>query len=184
MRTNRKVRIHYWSSDTDSERSLTVAPYDLRYMRHGWYLLANSEEQGSVRIFKISRIRNVEILPERFRFPRHFSADAYFTRAWEMFGGTDEEITVRVRFAPQVAQLVAESRGRQFASMELQPDGTLICTAILNSTREISWWILSFGSMAEVLSPPELRADFARIAHDMNEIYSASETEESAPALR
>ncbi|HZP82987.1 MAG TPA: transcriptional regulator [Chthonomonadaceae bacterium] len=172
MRSNRKLRIRYWSASSDSERTLVVSPYDLRFMRRNWYLLANSEEHGGVRTFKLSRIRAVEILPDRFRYPRHFSADEYFSRAWEMFGGTDEEITIRVRFAPQVAALVVDSRGRQFAAMETEPDGSLVCTAVVNSVKEISWWILSYGSAAEVLSPPELRAAFAQTAREMAALYA------------
>jgi predicted DNA-binding transcriptional regulator YafY len=174
MRSNRKLRIRYWSASSDSERTLVVSPYDLRFMRRNWYLLANSEEHGGVRTFKVSRIRAVELLTDRFRYPRHFSADEYFAHAWEMFGGTDDEITVRIRFAPQVAGLVVDSRGQQFAVMETQPDGSLICTAVVNSIKEISWWILSYGSAAEVLSPPELRAIFAQTARDMAALYTAN----------
>ncbi len=174
MRSNRKLRIRYWSASSDTERTLIVAPYDLRFLRNNWYLLANSEEHGEVRTFKMSRVRTVEILSDRFRYPRHFSADDYFAKAWEIFGGTDEEVTVRVRFAPRVAALVVDSRGRQFASMETLPDGSLVCTAVVNSVREISWWILSYGSAAEVLSPPELRATFAQIASEMAALYASA----------
>jgi predicted DNA-binding transcriptional regulator YafY len=174
MRSNRKLRIRYWSASSDSERTLIVSPYDLRFMRNNWYLLANSEEHGEVRTFKMSRIRTVEILSDRFRYPRHFSADAYFARAWETFGGTDEEITVRIRFSPQVAALVVDSKGRQFETMETLPDGSLVATAVVNSVKEITWWVLSYGSAAEILSPPELRAAFAQIASEMASLYTSA----------
>lgn len=170
IRSNRKLRMHYWSASSDSERTLTVSPYDLRFLRHSWYLLARSEEHDAVRTFKISRMRDVELLTERFRFPRRFSADTYFANAWETFGGT-EEITVQVRFAPDVAALVADSRGQQFTAMEAQPNGSLVCTAVVNSLKEITWWILSYGSSAEALAPPELRADLARTTQEMAALY-------------
>lgn len=173
MRTNRRVRIYYWSASSDTERSLTVAPYDLRLMRHSWYLMALSQEHGEVRTFKVSRIRAAEILPERFRFPRRFSAETYFAKAWEMFGGSDEEITVEVRFAPRVARIVEDSRGARFASMEILPDNSLLCKAVVNSLKEIAWWILSYGSAAEVISPPELRTVFAQTAREMAALYAS-----------
>lgn len=176
MRSNRKIRIRYWSASSDNERLLTVAPFDLRFMRHGWYLLARSEEHDSIRTFKISRVRAVDITTDRFRFPRNFSADEYFSNAWDVFGGTDEEITVRVRFAPSVAKIVMDSRGRQFTSMEMQPDGSLVCTAVVNSTKEIGWWILSYGSAAEVLTPMELREEFARTTQAMAALYAGTST--------
>jgi predicted DNA-binding transcriptional regulator YafY len=171
MRSNRKLCLRYWSAGSDRERSLIVSPYDLRFMRHNWYLLAKSEEHNSVRTFKISRIRDAEILPDRFRYPRRFSADAYFARAWEMFGGNDE-ITVQVRFVPSIAALIEDSSAARFAAMNREADGSLLCTAVVNNLKEIAWWILSYGRAAEVLAPPELRAEFAETTQAMAALYA------------
>lgn len=172
MRSNRKLRIRYWSSVTDSECALSVAPFDLRQVEDNWYLLARADEQEGIRTFKISRVRAVEISNDRFRFPRNFSADEAFTRAWEASGNRDTEVVVQVRFASSVAGLVADSRGKQFDASETQTDGSLLCTAVVNSVKEIGWWILSFGSAAEVLSPPELRAEFAQTTRAMAALYA------------
>jgi predicted DNA-binding transcriptional regulator YafY len=171
MRSNRKIRVRYWSPAGDGERTLVVAPYDLRPMDNHWYLLANSEDMGGIRTLKINRLRAVEILPERFRFPRRFSADDCFAKTWEVFGNTDNEINVEVRFVPSIAPVIAENCGKQFIRMDKQPDGSLICTAAVNSVKEIAWWILSYGNAAEVLSPPELRTDFARTTMGMAALY-------------
>ena len=172
MRSNRKLHLMYWSPNSDSEHGLMVAPYDLRTVGPNWYLLANSDEHGAVRAFKISRVRKAQILTDRFRFPRKFSADASFARAWQSVGGNDEEINVVVRFAPSVAQLVRDSRGHQFTDIVYEDSGALVCTAPVNSIKDISWWILSYGSRAEVLSPPELRAQFAQAVQEMTLMYA------------
>jgi proteasome accessory factor B len=173
MRSNRKLRIHYWTSSPQSERALTVAPYDLRPMPEGWYLLANSEEHGGVRPFKVSRVRSVEVLPDRFRYPRRFSADTFFARAWESFGNSDEDILVKMRFAPEAAAVVADSRGQQFVATEQESDGSMVCTARVSGLKEVRWWILSYGEAVEVLEPGELRADLARVAHTLAARYGA-----------
>jgi len=172
MRSNRKVRIRYMPPAGDREQTLTIAPYDVRQNGSSWYLLASSPEHGMIRTFKINRVRAVEILNDRFRFPRRFSADECFAKAWESTGRSDDEVTVQVRFKPSVAGVVYENCQRQFDTMEKQPDGSLICTTTVNNTAEIAWWILGFGSMAEVQGPPELRAEFGRTAREMADIYS------------
>ena len=172
MRSNRKLHLMYWSPNSDSERGLMVAPYDLRTVGPNWYLLANSEEHGAVRAFKISRVRKAQILTDKFRFPRKFSADTSFERAWQSVGGNDEEINVVVRFAPSVATLARDSRGHQFTDLVYEDSGALVCTAPVNSIKDISWWILSYGSRAEVLSPPELRAQFAQAVQEMTLMYA------------
>lgn len=172
MRSNRKLRIRYAAPGSDHEQMLVVSPYDLRQNNGSWYLVANSPEHGGVRTFKIGRVRAGEILNDRFRFPRRFSADACFAKAWEAAGGSDDETTVQVRFLPVVADVVAENCARQFDKLEKQPDDSLIGITTVNSLNEIAWWILSYGSAAEVLAPPDLRAEFARTARAMAALYA------------
>ena len=172
MRSNRKLHLMYWSPATDSEKTLLVSPYHLREVSQHWYLLANSEEHGAIRTFKISRVRKAEMAEDRFRFPRGFSADTFFERAWQANGSHDDAINVVARFAPSVANLVHGSRGHQFSEMVYESDGSLVCTVAVNSLKEISWWILSYGSRAEVLSPPELRAQFAQVAQELTSRYA------------
>lgn len=173
MRSNHKLRLHYWSASTSGERDLTVAPYDLRQLHGNWYLLANSEQHRRIRLFKVSRMRAVEMLNDRFRHPRRFSADIHFERAAENLP-CDEDIVVKIRFSPSVTSQVVDSRGRQFTSMQLEPGGALICTAIVSSLREIAWWVHSYGPAAEVLEPEELRTEFAQAAQSLARLYAAS----------
>lgn len=170
MRLHRKVRVRYWSPTEDNERMLTLAPLDLRYQHH-WYLLARSEEQDSIRLFKVSRLRVAEITTERYRFPRNFSAEAAFARAWERHDHRDGEVRVRVRFAPSVAVSVAQIRGRQFSQMEWQADGSLLGTLTVHSVKEVRWWIFSYGSAAEILEPVSLREEFSLAAQAMANLY-------------
>jgi hypothetical protein len=58
--------------------------------------------------------------------------------------------------------------------MEHLPDGSLLCTALVNSLKEISWWLLSYGSAVEVLAPPALRLTFTQIAQEMATLYDVS----------
>jgi predicted DNA-binding transcriptional regulator YafY len=171
MRSNRKVRIQYWATSPESERALTVAPYDLRHLSDGWYLLANSEAHGAVRPFKISRVRSVEILPDRFRYPRRFCADALFARAWERFGNNDTDVLVKLRFEPQAAAVVADNHSHQFVSAETESDGSMVFIAQVNSVKDLRWWILSYGESVEVLAPEELRTDLGQMAQALATRY-------------
>lgn len=183
IRSNHKLSLHHWPSP-HGERAQIVAPYELRVQKEGeqehWYLLANSETQG-VRTFKISRVRGVQILADRFRFPRRFSADAYFDRAAQTAAGGEEDMRVVVRFTPAVANLALESRGHQFTGIARQTDGALLCTACVSSLTEIAWWVLSYGNQAEVLSPPELREQFAQTARGMTLTYARPDMFEAVP---
>jgi proteasome accessory factor B len=62
-----------------------------------------------------------------------------------------------VRFAPQVAQNVAEVAWHRTQKTVPLPDGSLDFCVRVSGLSEISWWILGYGDQAEVLEPPALR---------------------------
>jgi predicted DNA-binding transcriptional regulator YafY len=64
--------------------------------------------------------------------------------------------------------------------MEMQPDGSMICIAETYGTKEISWWILSWGADAEVLEPDYLRQEFAKTTQAMAALYSQQSPSETA----
>ena len=171
QRTNRKISLRFWLDAEQQARSFTISPYGLESRENHWYLLGQCEELGGIRLFPLAHIRYSEVLTERFRLPRRFQAESAFADAWQTEAVTGQDTAIRVRFASSAAPHVVSSRGQQFANMETLPDGSLICTALLSRRSDLNWWILSFGSAAEVLSPPELREEFARVAQDMAKCY-------------
>ena len=171
MRSNRKVRVRYWACADNLEHKLLIAPYEVFQQDNRWYLMGNSEEAGGVRLFLLNCMRGAEITTEKFRYPRRYNADALKQNAVEPFGG-DACLEIRIYFRPSAVPLVIESRGQQFSAMETLPDGSLICTAAVSNARELLWWVLSYGTDAEVLSPPEVRKEFAEIAQTLVTVYS------------
>lgn len=167
----RKVRIRYWAASTNQEEEIVIHPLHLTFRENHWYLLAFSERHGEVRLFRVSRIREAEMQPQKFRKPTRFDPDTWFERSWGVWGKTDEVI-VKIKFSARVAPIVKETHGRRFYKTEMQPDGSMICTAETYGTREISWWILSWGADAEVLEPDYLRQEFARITQAMAAQYN------------
>jgi len=92
-------------------------------------------------------------------------------RSWGVWGKTDEVI-VKIKFSPRVAHIVKDTHGRRFYKMEMLPDGSMICVAETYGTKEISWWILSWGADAEVLEPDYLRQEFAKTTQAMASLYA------------
>ena len=171
QRGNYKVLLHCWLDAERHLRPFTATPYALRETAGRWHLLGQCEELGGVRLFRLDGIRRVETLPDRFRLPRRFDAEAMFARAWEKQDIIGAETTIKLRFSAAVALAVTATRGQQFLSMETLPDGSLVCVVRLCRRHELNWWILSYGSSAEVLSPPDLRNEFAQLTREMAKSY-------------
>ncbi|MCH8344978.1 MAG: WYL domain-containing protein [Planctomycetes bacterium] len=80
----------------------------LHFYKRAWYVLAFSEQHDEVRMFKLSRIEELEPSDEVFA-PFHFSIDAYLDDAWGIIP-EGRKYDVVIEFAPKVARNVAEIR--------------------------------------------------------------------------
>jgi len=178
---HQRLRIVYRSQKSNRVKEYTVDPYALVFRRHGWYLLAHCLEHGKVVQFKLVRMREVAQTGAKFDPPADFSIEDYFRHSWEAWAGA-EPVDVRVRFSPNVAVMVAETRRHPSQRIHPQLDGGIIFEATVSGIEEVAIWIMGFGKDAEALDPPELRAYVADHARKMAQMYaSATEPQKSAP---
>src|SRR5262245_6199143 len=141
-------------------RLARVRPYLLEpsLQTHALYLMGFDETRDAMRTFKVERISELTVTPERFEAPEAGVLEAALRRAWDIIGD-QQEITVVLRFAPSVATRVREATWHPSQAVEEVPDGSLRWTARVAGMVEIRLWILSWGDEVEVLEPPELRVD-------------------------
>ena len=154
---------------TKAARKTRVQPLAIEpsALTHALYLMGWDESRKANRTFKVERILTASLTPETFE-PRAGAATAReLLRAWDVIADEDP-VRVVIRFSVAVAKRAAETRWHPSQELEPQDDGTLIWRGLVSGMREIKIWIMGWGADAEVLEPPELRADltaeFARAA--------------------
>lgn len=170
----KKVRVRYDSYYEGRILDVTLHPYRLVYIHRGWYLIAFSEQHDEVRTFKIERTLELKPLAEEYRIDPTFNLDEYFGHAWMMIRG-DQRYHVVIRFREKVAGNVDEIAWHKTQRTTYQEDGTLLFEVDVDGIEEIVWWVLGYGSQAQVLEPPELRKLVADHARQMCEYYNADE---------
>ena len=161
----RAVRIRYDSLTEWEEITTKLRPFQVLFSRHSWYVIGRSSLHRQNRTFHLGRILEIEELEETFRIPRGFSVERYLKNAWSLVPEPGPDYNVTVRFQPLVARNVAEVAWHKTQEVQWNDDGTLDFSVTVTGLGEISWWILGYGSNAEVLKPPQLRqrvADHAR----------------------
>ena len=86
-------------------------------------------------------------------------------KSWQAMKGAETEVVVK--FDPRIAPLIKEVDWHPTQRIEDLPDGSILYTVTVSGTKEISFWILSYGQEAEVLSPASLRDELATVAEKM-----------------
>lgn len=162
----RMVRIRYRAPNRPAtERD--IAPYFLEVVRMtpGLYVIGYDRLRDDVRTFKVERIEHAELLDEHYHIPEGFDPYDHLARAWAVM--SEAEVTIHLRFTPQVAPRIRENRWHHSQRLADNADGGCDLHLTVGGIREILSWVLSWGADVEVLAPEELRNEVINHARQM-----------------
>jgi predicted DNA-binding transcriptional regulator YafY len=169
----RALRMSYRSAGKSRSKEVIIDPYFIEPSAAGFatYVIGYSHTHRHIRTFKIERIVSADMLPQAFEMPVDLSIDQLLGSAWGIIWG--EGHIVKLRFAPDVAWRVRESRWHPSQSLDEMDDGSCVLTITVASLMEIGRWVRSWGDRVEVLSPGALRDELRREAVALARAYSA-----------
>ena len=167
----RRLRITYDRGDCDAVER-TVDPLGLVAKGSVWYLVAAVD--GQVRSYRISRVRDAEVIDEPCVRPKGFDLAAYWEQNTASFKAALPlyQTTVRVRsevfprlpFAGRFARIERADKPDQ--------DGWMKVSLRFDVEEMACEYVLSFGAQMEVLEPPSLREKVIKMAESVVAFYA------------
>ena len=151
---HRRVTMRYHSFSSNREKDYLVEPYRLVFAQGGLYVVAHVPEYRQLRTFAVERIQSLSVSEERFE-PMDLPEDA-FAHSLGVNQGPPER--VEIVFEPRIARYVKERVWHASQQVHEEPDGTLRLTLDVCNDWALRSWILGFGPLARVVTPPELAA--------------------------
>jgi predicted DNA-binding transcriptional regulator YafY len=160
MRENRLVAFDYHGIRDAARTARLVRPYQLLFDNGLWFLFGYAEERSALRMFNLSRIKNVSLTNETFTLPKDYdyriqSDGSYFgvfigkkyrfKIAFDMAGGEwvkDRKWAADQKIAETKKGLVIEFTSTQY--------------------NKVLEWLLSRGASARPLKPANFVADWER----------------------
>jgi len=137
-------------------------PVKLMFNASTWYLIAYCHNRKEHRMFRISRIKNVQLTD------KHFAARTITEREKQFDRGSLVEL--KMRCDERVLSRLYDTFDEQFISRNA--DGSFDLTVQIIEEEWIYAYILSFGSYAEVLAPKQIREIIRSRAKEVFEKYS------------
>jgi len=92
-----------------------------------------------------------------------------------------EPVYIKVWFHADVAGYIKEKIWHESQQVHLRDDGSIIFEAEVAGTDEIRFWIMTWGSRAEVLEPESLREEIRTEAEMMASRYEVNTVAEERP---
>jgi predicted DNA-binding transcriptional regulator YafY len=179
----RTIEIVYYTMSRKKETRRKVDPYKVWFFNGTFYLIGLCHMRNEVRIFALDRIKMLHQTKEAFEVPEDFSLQDFMGSSFGVYQG--EPVHIKVWFHPDVAGYIKEKIWHGSQKIHPQPDGSIIFEAQVAGTDEIRFWIMTWGSKAEVLEPESLREEIRAEAERMARRYGggvvAEESTEYAP---
>ncbi|WP_343060173.1 YafY family protein [Spirochaeta isovalerica] len=163
--SERLLRFTYTNNKLESIRR-TVEPLTIAFKWRAWYLFAWCCEKGDFRTFRISRMRDPEILPTRFK-RKDISFEEYLSKQEKNKSTPTTELTLR--FDAPMRAIVEEFHCPDDCSEG--PEGSLIVKASMPEDGWMYGFLLSYGEFVTVIDPPHVRENLKRSAEKIAKKY-------------
>ena len=159
MRESRRLMLTYRRYGAASANSFAINPYCVKLFKRRWYVLAKMSH-GSMAVFSLDRIEEVDIIKEKFSIDSNFDAESYFG---ECFGivvgdGTKLERIVLRAYGQEpyyLRDLPLHHSQQELQSTEDYTDFELT----IRPTSDFKAHLLSRGEWLQVISPEWLVKD-------------------------
>ena len=141
-----QIKFVYYNSNGEKSKR-TIEPLQIWFKDKSWYLIAFCKLKQDYRIFKIARIKEIEILEE------HFERDLQQESKKEKCNF--KTITLKLEISKKMAYRVYD----EFEDSEItkKDDGSFVINVEYPENEWVYGYILSFGEYLKVLSPERVK---------------------------
>ena len=142
-----------------------VEPYCIEFRWKAWYLFGWCRKNKDFRRFKLNRLWELVLTNEHFC---KRTVPNGILNASEVWGEQDKKNSIQIRFDKSVRFRLIDEYGLN--SYEENENGLMLS---LDYTKKdyVFNWVLGFGEKAEILSPLDVRAEFAEVAKNIYSKY-------------
>jgi predicted DNA-binding transcriptional regulator YafY len=157
----KKVVFHYRKLGADAAEARRIKPYHLGEVEGCWYVIGWDHERGALRTFALPRMSRLKVGKATFEQPKDFDGASYLHKSFGVWtsSGDDSLHVVRVELRDYAARMAQERRWHPSQELKvLNAAGTRVELCFnVSRLEEVVRWVLSWGSKAKVLGPPELK---------------------------
>jgi len=160
----RIIEFDYYSTYSEKTHR-NIEPVQLWFKTKTWYVKGFCLTKHCIRIFKLSRIKNLKITSKNFSVRQLKESDLEIKHDEYK----KQSITIKLKIAPKMSYRVYDEFGVDVP--EKQPDGSFIVSLTSPEDNFIYGTILSYGEYIEVLAPEHIRKIIKEKSKKITEKY-------------
>lgn len=176
---NRQIRFGYmrWNTQKTLEarrdKPYLVSPWALTWDDENYYLIAHDEEAGSIKHFRVDKMRNIEIMKEK-RAGRdlfmEFDLAKYARMNFGMFGGHAEK--VKIAFKDEFAGVFIDRFGKDIPMHPSAEKGWSETNVDVAVSEQFFGWIFGLGAAVKLLAPEDVVESYKAEIAALEKLYA------------
>lgn len=151
------INIEYKKFEDCSTKEHIVKPILLKEEKQMWYILAINVKHNNLTTYALDRIVNITMTNNDFE-PISFDSKEYFLYSFGITVSDENPIEVFISFSPKQAHYIKTLSIHPSQKVIVDVDNEFIISVVVKPSYEFYSKILSYGSDATIVSPPELRS--------------------------
>lgn len=166
---NSRMAIIDYEKDADVfEKNVEISPLLIFQTDNYWRLLTISD--GRIKQFLMNKIITARTSPRQFRPVPKDKIEDVFKHSFRSWLGEDT-YRIKLSFSSYWADRIKPKQLLDSESFTLQPDGSIIYEATVNSLDEIAGWVVTRGAGVKVIEPKELKEKVIALAKGVLKNY-------------
>lgn len=146
--------------------------YKLVCQKGNWYALAYEHKSQEIKIFSLSRMKNIKMTNFSFTIPQDFNIENYVDLYFGIWNNKTKPVEYELLFAKEIALYIREREWHPKQVIRHNADGTVYLKFKSNQDQEIKNWVRSWGNLVTVLSPKKLKDELVENAKKVLLIYT------------
>ena len=157
---NKNIISFSYNSSKGEKINRKVKPIRLLFKEQDWYLYAFCLLRNDFRYFKLSRIKDLEVLAINYE-------DNFENEVLKKELKYENIVNIKLKFNKSVAFRVYD----EFKAIEEDEKGNLYVEIKIPNNYKLYNYIFSFGSNVEILEPKEIRKQFKNMINEIAKKY-------------
>ncbi len=175
---NKKITFQYCEWTTDKElvpkkngELYNVSPWALNWDDENYYLIAYDNEAGSVKFYRVDKIKKITILDEQREGREHFekfnTAD-FSKKTFGMFAGEDQEVTLECK--DKLIGVVMDRFGTDVSVRNVK-SGVFKVRVKINVSPQFFGWLTGIGSDVIITGPEDVVKEYRKYIKNILKNY-------------
>ena len=161
--------VTYNAFSSGKEKTYTIYPLKMLHHRGGLYIIVKIPKHDSITPLAVERIQSLELLNKNFIPPPDSDIKSLLGLAFDLT--FNDPVTAKIHFSANVTPYICERRWSDRQTLDKHEDGSCTLTITTTGKSDLMFWLLCWGSDAEVLSPKSFRQFIAEEIRQMGEVY-------------